>query len=104
MERLRCVVDLDGARVEGVVRVPRVQPRAPAAVVEVVEHKLERAGIGRSDPVLDMETLMFLAGAGFGATVGWLACVLMTPEREAEAQQAKCRRDGCPLDLDNIDR
>jgi gas vesicle protein len=51
-----------------------------------------------------METLMFLAGAGFGATVGWLACALMTPEREAEAQQAKCRRDGCPLDLDNIDR
>jgi len=28
----------------------------------------------------------------------------MTPEKEAAAQEAKCRRDGCPLDLDNIDR
>jgi hypothetical protein len=51
-----------------------------------------------------MEAFMFLVGAGFGATVGWLACALMTPEREAAAQDAKCRRDGCPLDLDNIDR
>ncbi len=69
-----------------------------------MEHELERVFIGRSQPVLDMETLMFLAGAGFGATVGWLACALMTPAREAEAQELKCRRDGCPLDLDNMDR
>jgi gas vesicle protein len=51
-----------------------------------------------------MEAFMFLVGAGFGATIGWLACALMTPAREAEAQELKCRRDGCPLDLDNIDR
>jgi hypothetical protein len=66
-----------------------VQSGAPAALVEVVEHQLGQLAVGRTRPVLDMDSLLFVLGCMVGFFTGYFTAAVLVSEKASTMKDQK---------------